>query len=215
MSGWEDGARLLAAFVRTPDRIGSVWPTSPALAERVVQAAALGKDGVVVELGAGTGPVTDAIRRAHPTARLVALEPDRALFAALVASRPGLCAVPCAAGRDLPRVLASVDVGPVDRVVSGLPWTLWDASTQAGVLDGVVAALQPDGRFVTYVYLSGEGRPASRAFKALLASRFERVWHTETVWRNLPPAVVLVADGPRASAGGRGEDGEQPEQSER
>jgi phospholipid N-methyltransferase len=65
--------------VLTVDHANMIGATLPALLAEVDPAA-----GPVVDLGAGTGLVTEAIARILPTARIVAVEPARAMRTALV-----------------------------------------------------------------------------------------------------------------------------------
>jgi len=190
---------FLREFVRKPANLGSIVPSSPVLADKVVEAADIPRGGRVVELGAGTGPITEALLRRHPHLDLLALEPTPSLAASLRRRFPELDLREERADRHLRALVAQSGPGEVDRVVSGLPWTLWPRELQVEVLRGVVDVLAEDGRFLTYTYLVSQARPAGRAFRALLAEAFETVWHTEVVWRNVPPAVVLVADRPRRS----------------
>ncbi len=188
--------QFLLEFLLAPDTLGSVTPSSRALSDAVVAAAEVFPGHRVVELGGGTGPVTDALTRRHPDADLVVFEPVPTLAKVLQHRLPQIDVRVEPAGADLAQRVASGDGRPVDRVVSGLPWTMWPAPQQAAVLDGIVRALAPTGRFVTYTYLSSVLSPAGFRFRRLVESRFARVGMTPVVWSNLPPAVVLVADGP-------------------
>lgn len=188
---------FLSEFLKAPDALGSVTPSSPMLARRVVDVADLAPGQVCVELGAGTGPITDAIVRRHPDVDLVAFEPNGRLARLLRERLPSVDVHAEPAGRDLPQVLAARGHARADRVVSGLPWTMWDDALQDDVLTGITGALAPDGRFLTYTYVTSQASSAGRRFRAKLARHFGRVWMTRPVWANVPPAVVLVGDHPR------------------
>ena len=63
---------LLFALLRNPASTGAVLPSSRTLANAMANAA-VGADAVI-ELGAGTGPVTDALLRKLPGVPLIAVE---------------------------------------------------------------------------------------------------------------------------------------------
>lgn len=191
---------FLREFVRSPDQLGSIIPSSRALARTVVRTATLAPGHTVLELGAGTGPVTREILRRHPRVDLLAMEPSSRLASVLRRKVPELYVMEAYADRALRDTLAPWTAAPIDRVVSGLPWTLWPPSIQQDVLAGIVDVLAPDGRFLTYTYVQSQLGAPGRRFRDVLGQGFDRVWRTPVQWANVPPAVVLVAEGPRRGA---------------
>jgi phosphatidylethanolamine/phosphatidyl-N-methylethanolamine N-methyltransferase len=187
---------FLREFVRDPVQLGAVAPSGGALARRMVEAAALAPGQVVVELGAGTGPMTQEILRVRPAGPFVALEPNAALAAVLRARFPTV-RVEERKAQDLPTVLAQLGWGRAERVVSSLPFAIWPESLQREVFDGILAAMAPGSRFVTFGYAHARPLPAARRLWATLNDRFEEVATTRIVWRNLPPALVYCCAGPK------------------
>lgn len=180
---------FLREFVRDPVQLGAVAPSGSALARRMVEAAALASGQVVVELGAGTGPMTEEILRVRPHGPFVALEPNPALAAVLRGRFPGV-RVDERKAQVLSTVLAELGWGRADRVVSSLPFAIWPERLQQEVFDGILAAMAPGSRFVTFGYAHARPLPAARRLWATLHERFTEVATTRIVWRNLPPALV-------------------------
>jgi len=58
------------------------------------------------------------------------------------------------------------------------------------ILDAVAEVLAPGGRFTTFACLHAVRTPPARHFTAELASRFDRLERSKTVWTNLPPGFV-------------------------
>ena len=78
----------------------------------------------------------------------------------------------------------------VDLVVSGLPWAVFSDSEQTELLDTTIELMADGGHFATFAYLQGLLLPAGRRFRHKLDARFREVQTSQTVWRNVPPAVV-------------------------
>lgn len=186
---------FVGQFIRDPVGLGAIAPSGPQLARLEVDAAGLEPHHVVVELGAGDGPMTAEIVK-RSIGPFVSLEPNAVLAATLRARFPEV-RVEERYAQDLPAILADMGVSQIDRVVSSLPWAIWDADLQGEVFDAILDVLAPDGRMVTFSYLHAKPLPAARRFKAALEDRFEQVTTTAPAWRNLPPAFVFVCDRPK------------------
>jgi len=193
---------FLAAALRHPSSVGAVVPSSQRLAG--VLASVVPREGrpVVVELGPGTGAVSAVIeRRLPPGARHLAVELDSAMVAYLHRSLPALEVVQGDAAH-LAALLAGRGVSRVDAVVCGLPWALFDASTQSAILGEVSRVIGATGAFTTFAYLHGMTFAAARRFRRTLRETFDEVVVTATVWRNVPPAFVYVCRRPSAGVPG-------------
>ncbi|GAA3953522.1 methyltransferase domain-containing protein [Actinomadura viridis] len=191
-----DGRILLREFLRDPLRVGAVAPSGRRLATVLARVAPLG--GHVIELGPGTGAVTEAIRRREPE-RQLALEVNPRL-AGLVARRWPEIEVACADAAELSQVLEARDAGRADAVISSLPWAVMPGDQQRAVMRAVQAALTDAGCFTTYAYVHAMWTPAARRLPRMLAAAFTRVTVSPVVWANMPPAVVYRAHGPRPEA---------------
>ncbi|MGE3289702.1 MAG: class I SAM-dependent methyltransferase [Pseudonocardia sp.] len=186
----------MRAAVRRPAAVGAVAPSSVGLAELLASVVPRSGGPVVVELGPGTGAVSAAIDRRLPEpGRHLAVEIDPGMCEYLRRTRPTLEVVPGDA-RQLAALLAERGVGRVDAVVSGLPWALFDPSTQESILGEVARLLAPAGAFTTFAYLHGMPLNTARRFRRTLAATFDEVVVSKTVWRNLPPAFGYVCRRP-------------------
>jgi phospholipid N-methyltransferase len=183
-------AAFLAAFLRDPFTTGSVAPSSRWLAARMVREAGLADARTVVELGPGTGAITQAIvRDLEGEALFVAVEFNPAFAAALARGFPRARVLNDTAER-LPALLAEQERPSADCILSRLPFAAFPKAQQERLLDAVERALAPGGRFVTYAYIPAAWLAPGRSLRRLLESRFPRLETTPVVWRNLPPAFV-------------------------
>jgi phospholipid N-methyltransferase len=185
---------FLCRAVRRPHRFGSPIPSGRHLAEQLASLLPDSGPSTVVELGAGSGALTIQIhRRLPPGSRLIAVEMDEVLAASLAADLPGID-VRQGDAEQLPALLAEAGIARADAIVTSLPWTLLPHRRRDVLLDAIVAALTPEGMATAVLHctaLPNRARELRRAFEA----RFTKVTMTPTVWRNLPPAAVLVARG--------------------
>ncbi|SFM74655.1 Phospholipid N-methyltransferase [Pseudonocardia ammonioxydans] len=193
-SGWRE---FLRAWVRNPARVGAVWPSSRRLSEKLARVAPGHGSPVVVELGPGTGSTTAQVsRRLPPQARHLAVELDPGMARYLQRGHPDVEVVNGDA-RKLGELLAERGIEHVDAVVSGLPWSLFDAQTQREILGQVVDVIGDTGAFATFAYSHTLPIPSARRFKATLHEVFDEVVMTRTVWRNMPPAFCFLCRRPR------------------
>ena len=178
-------------FLRHPFRTGAVAASSRHLAHAMTSGLDLEQADTVVELGPGTGAVTEAILpRLAPGARLIAVELNPILARRLADRHRGdPVEVVTGSAADLPRLVP----GRVDAVVSGLPWTMIPEPLRQRILDAVTRVLAEEGRFTTFAYLHAAWTPPARDFAAQLAARFTTVERSRAVWANLPPAFVYRA----------------------
>ncbi|MEU0076006.1 methyltransferase domain-containing protein [Streptomyces sp. NPDC006332] len=181
-------------FLRRPRLTGAVAPSSPTLARAMTSGLGLDRAEVVVELGPGTGAITEVIvRQLAPGARLVAVELNP-VFAGRLAHRYQGSAVEVVQGSA--EDLATLVPYPVDVIVPGLPWTVMPHERQRRILDAAADALGPSGRFSTFAYMHAAWTPPARRFAAELAARFSIVQRSRVVWPNVPPAYVHLASLP-------------------
>ncbi len=179
------GPAFLWGFLRHPARVGSVAPSSGCLERRLVREAQVAQAGTVVELGTGTGGTTTALLRAmRPSARLLAIELDPQ-FHQHVAQRvrdPRLHLALDSAER-LEALLAAHGLGPVDAIVSGIPFSTLPRLAADRIAASVARALKPGGRFVAY-----QVRASVEDYLGPYLGPAQRAWE----WVNLPPVRVFT-----------------------
>ena len=189
---------ILTEFLRHPMLTGAVAASSPALARLMTDGIGLEQARTVVELGPGTGVFTDAIRRRlTPGTLILAIEINGHLAERLADRYRGQpVEVVHGSAADVARLVH----GPVDAVVSGLPWTVMAEPVRLRILDAVTAVLAPTGVFTTFAYAHAAWTPPGRRFAGELKQRFGITGTSRLVWRNLPPAFVHRATAPRTES---------------
>jgi phosphatidylethanolamine/phosphatidyl-N-methylethanolamine N-methyltransferase len=188
---------FISAFLRRPLTVGAVAPSSPALARAMVPPLDLKSAGIVVELGAGTGAITQEIRhRIGLGTELAAFELHPDAVERLHKKFPDIEIIHDTA-ENLREHLDRLGHRFADCIVSGLPWSMMSDPLQSRILDAVLATLHPEGVFSAMVYFHAKGLPSSRKFKRKLEMRFARITASPIVWGNMPPAFVYYCEAPK------------------
>ena len=117
----KEGELFFRQWLRSPKSMGSVIPSSRALGRGVAAEIAWPPGQYVVELGGGTGAITQGlIERGIPRDRLIVIELDGPLHSYLKERLPGCNVIQGDATR-LDEILARHGVDEVGTVISGLP----------------------------------------------------------------------------------------------
>jgi len=181
-------ALFLKRWLRRPLAMGAVVPSGRLLAEALALTAVAemkGREGHVIELGAGTGEVTKALLAAGiPANRLALVERDPELAAFLRRHFRGPQIVEGDASRLL-QLLSGAGVSKIATVVSGLPLLSLPSDVVTGIVHGVFEALPRGAALVQFTY-----GPAPPVPKALRENLHLVGAHGRRIWRNVPPAVV-------------------------
>jgi phosphatidylethanolamine/phosphatidyl-N-methylethanolamine N-methyltransferase len=182
---------ITGQFLRHPRTTGAIAASSRRLARTMTGDLGIERASLVVELGPGTGAITDAILdRLPPGGRLVAVELNPTLASGLAhryRNRPVDVVTGHAAG------LADLLDARADAVVSGLPWAAMSREEQRRILDAIDRVLCPRGGFATFAYVHAAGLGPARRFARQLTERYPTVARTRVAWANLPPAFVWQA----------------------
>lgn len=190
--GFREHVLMLTKFVRNPRTVGAVAPSSQALARAMVAALPVNRPASIVELGPGTGAFTGAIlERVGPQARVLAMDLEPEFVDRVRRAWPSVLCV-CASAEELETLVKAHRLGPVDHIISGLPFASLPAPMTAGILDGVMHTLRPGGTFTQFHYLHGFGMPPGRAFRREMSARMGSRAERRFVLRNFPPACVFT-----------------------
>jgi phosphatidylethanolamine/phosphatidyl-N-methylethanolamine N-methyltransferase len=151
-SSLADSARFIKQWIENPRLIGAVQPSGPALAKCMAGFVDLSREGQIVELGPGTGPVTKALlARGVPAGRLVLVEYE-ARFCHMLAERyPGVKIVQGDA-YGLKKTLDGKIDGQVATVVSSLPLLVRPERDRVELLHQAFELMDENGLFIQFTY---------------------------------------------------------------
>jgi len=164
--------------------MGAVMPSSKLLARTMAEYVDVESDGPVVELGPGTGAITNAlIEHGVDQKRLVLVEYNPG-FCALLRDRYPQAKVVQGDAYALRDSLRGVLDVRASAVVSGLPLVTKPMLTRLKLIRDAFTALAPGAPFVQFTYSVAPPIPKSLPGVSTEAS--------ERIWMNLPPARVWV-----------------------
>ena len=180
----DDEVRFLRSWIEKPLHMGAVMPSSKLLARTMAQYVDVESTGPVVELGPGTGAITNAlIEHGVDQKRLVLVEYNPGFCALLRDRYPHAKVVQGDAYKLRDSLWKVLDV-PASAVVSGLPLVTKPMLTRLKLIRDAFTALAPGAPFVQFTYSVAPPIPKSLPGVSTEAS--------ERIWMNLPPARVWV-----------------------
>ena len=180
----DDEVRFLRSWMEKPLHMGAVMPSGRILARTMAQYVDIDSLGPVVELGPGTGAITNAlIEHGIDQRRLVLVEYNPG-FCALLRDRYPNAKIVQGDAYTLRDSLRNVLSAPASAVVSGLPLVTKPMLTRLKLIRDAFGALAPGAPFVQFTYSVAPPIPKSLPGVSTEAS--------ERIWMNLPPARVWV-----------------------
>jgi len=179
-----DDVRFIATWIEKPLTTGAVTPSSKALARTMAGYIDPDVPGPIIELGPGTGPVTEAlVAQGVDPSRLVLVEFDPT-FCRLLRARYPAATIVNGDAYSLKRLLGGLLQQPAAAVVSGLPLFTKPLTTRLRLLFEAFSLMSPGAPFVQFTYHA----------VAPIPKRLDRVRAeaSERIWLNIPPARVWV-----------------------
>ncbi len=169
-------------WLRSPKSMGSIIPSSMYLARALAAEVDWEPGSHVIELGGGTGAITQGLlERGIPARNLVVIELETNLYNYLAGRYPDVTVVQGDATR-LDEIIARLPIERVSTVISGLPMVRMPIGFKRAIIDQAFAAM-PAGHFMLqYTYSPFAPVPVSDFNLEATLARY--------VVRNFPPAAV-------------------------
>lgn len=181
---------MVKAFFRQGRKIASVAPSSRFMARKIIDGIDWEQAKCIVELGAGTGPITaEIIKRVRPHTNLMVIELDPTLCGRLKARFQGLPNVDVIQGdaTQFDKLLAERGIPQVDHVLSGLPLPSFPEDLRNAVIKTSARTLAPHGTFRQLTVMP-------LIYYKMYSRYFDTVRFRFVPW-NLPPGGVYVCRG--------------------
>lgn len=179
----EDKITFLKTVVSHPRTTGAIFPSSKYLANEMASHVLKQPGGIVVELGAGTGVVTDALLQSGIKSKdIIVIEYSHKLVKLLRHRFPKIVTIEGTA-EHLSTLLLD-EKRKINTIISSIPLRSLPINVSQTILDEIQRVLPSGGRYIQFTYSFKQDRFSSlKHFEKYLFKR---------IWRNLPPARVDV-----------------------
>ncbi|MDF1584903.1 class I SAM-dependent methyltransferase [Marinimicrococcus flavescens] len=183
----KEGELFFRQWLRSPKSMGSVIPSSQALAKAIAGAVAWQPGQYVVELGGGTGAITQGLLdRGIPRDRMIVIELEEHLHSYLQERLPGSHVIKGDATK-LDNILGELGVDNVSTVVSGLPMLGMPFEFHQAIVGQGLKAVADRGHMLQYTYSPVPPVPARKlGIRARLCKYVMWNFPPATVWRYTP-----------------------------
>ena len=169
-------------LLKNPLQVGALVPSSRSLARVVGREVSVLPDQIVIELGGGTGTLTEELLKCGiPEDQLYVIEIDLLLVNYMKKKFPNVTILHGNA-TDLPRLIPPQFLGKTSSIISGMPFLNMPKLMQKQIIEGSFECLSEKGRFIQYTY---------SPFSSLPAHKFGLSKHRAgIVFKNFPPATI-------------------------
>jgi phosphatidylethanolamine/phosphatidyl-N-methylethanolamine N-methyltransferase len=180
----DDEVRFIRSWIERPLTVGAVTPSGKILARTMARYVDPDSDGPVVELGPGTGPVTEALVKAGVAPSRLVLVEFNPTFCRLLRTRYPDATLVQGDAYSMRRLLETLLLQPAAAVVSGLPLVTKPIKMRLRLIRDAFDLMLPGAPFVQFTYSVASPLPRRLGGYSVEAS--------ERIWLNLPPARVWV-----------------------
>ncbi len=174
-------AAFIREWMRSPRTMGMVCPSSASLSQAMAAGISPELNGLVVELGAGTGTVTqELLRTGINPHNLLIIEKAPAMIQILHQRFPQLNIIQGDAS-DLCQLLPQER--RADYIISSLPLISLGKTAREAIILAMHESLREKGILVQYTYSWSSANPS-------LMDKFQLI-DSRRIWDNVPPAQVF------------------------
>lgn len=187
-----ENIEFLQAFLKNPLKVGSIAPSSPELAQKMLNEISPDKDNVVLELGVGTGAITKHLKKIVPTKEsYFGIELDKDLVRLLRKNFPELKIVRGNAC-DTFSIYQKNGFGKVGYIICCLPFVSMPNEIGERILLEVDKFMEQGCVFRTFQYAHGYYFPSAIKLREHMRSRYGKAKKSQLVVKNVPPAYTLT-----------------------
>ena len=181
---FDEDFRFLKGWLREPGQVGSVKPTGKATARAMASFVPVESDLPVLELGPGTGVVTDALlQRGVAPEKIVAIEYSSHFCEYLTRSFPGVNFIQGDAFQ-VKSLLKGTPWSRFSTVIGAIPLLNVPKPKRAELIETCLELMPAGGAFVQITYGMRPPTPG-------VAGRYS-VEATERIMKNIPPAKLFI-----------------------
>lgn len=187
-----ENIQFLQAFLKNPGSVGSITPSSPELARRMVTGLRPDENNVVMELGVGTGAITKFLQEIVPDGdSYLGVELDRDLVRILKKNYPEMKIVRGNA-LDAAEIHRKSGLGKVGAIICCLPFVSMPNDLGENILLEIDKFMQKGCTFRTFQYAHGYYFPSAIKLREFMRDRYGKSKRSSLIVKNVPPAYTLT-----------------------
>lgn len=187
-----ENIQFLQAFLKNPGTVGSITPSSPELARRMVAGIRPDHENVVLELGVGTGAITKFLQDIVPNDEsYLGIELDRDLVRSLRKNYPNMKIIRGNA-LEATQIHARSGLGKIGSIICCLPFVSMPNEVGERILQEIDGFMQLGCTFRTFQYAHGYYFPSAIKLREFMRNRYGKSKRSPLIVKNVPPAYTLT-----------------------
>jgi phosphatidylethanolamine/phosphatidyl-N-methylethanolamine N-methyltransferase len=187
-----ENIQFLQAFLKNPAKVGSITPSSPELAHKMLAGIRPDEENIVLELGVGTGAITKFLQEIVPDERsYLGIELDGHLVKSLRRNFPDLRVVRGNA-MDAAAIHQRSGLGKVGYIICCLPFVSLPNEVGEKILLEVDKFMRQGCTFRTFQYAHGYYFPSAIKLREFMRERYGKSRRSPLIVKNVPPAYTLT-----------------------
>ena len=187
-----ENIEFLQAFLKNPGKVGSIKPSSPELAQKMIEGITPDKNNAVLELGVGTGAITKFLQEIVPDDKsYLGIELDRDLVRLLRRNFPDMQIVRGNAV-DTSAIHDRSGIGKISYVICCLPFVSLPNEVGEQIMQQVDKFMQKGCTFRTFQYAHGYYFPSAIKLREFMRTRYGKSKKSPLIVKNVPPAYTLT-----------------------
>lgn len=187
-----ENIQFLRAFLKNPGKVGAIAPSSPELAQTMVNGLAPDKDNIILELGVGTGAITKFIEPILPDSdSYLGLELDPKLHATLRHHYPDLRIIQGNACEAY-KIHKDSGLGKVKYLVCCLPFVSLPGTVADQIYKQIDMFMDDGCNLRIFQYAHGYYLPPALKLRERMRNLYGKSKRSKIVLKNVPPAYTLT-----------------------
>jgi phospholipid N-methyltransferase len=187
-----ENIEFLQAFLKNPLKVGAITPSSPELAQKMVEEIFPNKKNIVLELGVGTGAITKFLQEVVPDKEsYLGIEIDKTLVRSLKKNYANLRFV-CGNARDVFALHQKSKLGKVGYIICCLPFVSLPNEVGEEIFAEIDRFMQTGCIFRTFQYAHGFFFPSAIKLREYMETRYGKAKKSPLIMKNVPPAYTLT-----------------------
>lgn len=187
-----ENIQFFQAFLKNPAKVGSITPSSPELAQKMVEGIEPTADNIVLELGVGTGAITRALKKKVADENsYLGIEIDQKLVNSLQKNFNGMRFI-CGTACEITAIHERSGLGKIGSIVCCLPFVSLPNDVGLEIMNEVDRVMQKGCTFRTFQYAHGYYMPSAMKLREFMRNRYGKSKRSPLIVKNVPPAYTLT-----------------------